>query len=177
MGGSQSIDNSILGKSLIGKIFCTKDITCFSGHGYANVYSLNKWNDESFLLNPVANQFDLKVSSPIKFKIISLAKTWSIENSDTIEIKIQILNNIAINTIEEIREGTYTQRWIILENWTLFSNKFCPPIYNNNLITHGLDCRLSVYYFGFKFVKLGNSFDINSPYISFNTDLLELIDN
>lgn len=185
MGGSQSIDNTILGRSLVGKKFRTKGVTCFSAHfsGYDRTYYISKWDDHCSLVNPNYGEFDIKVSSPIEFEIISLIKSWGIDTGHNMKIKIKILNNIPLSKIENIREGTDDHRWIIREDLTSLESMCDLFKYQNNLIIHGLDCRLSVSHFGFEFVKLFDKhgyekgYDKNTPYVSFNTSLLELVND
>jgi hypothetical protein len=172
MGSQQSIDNTVLGESLVGRKFRTKNSCCFSYCSYDNKYYITRWKDQSMLGNPKPGSFDLEVKSLIEFEIVSVMKTWGIDSGDFINVKIQITNNIPINMIGGIREAYLNYRWTNRDTIDELKSSFLPAIYESNLITDKLICGIYTYDFGFHFPA---KYDVNQPCVIEKYFLEEII--
>jgi hypothetical protein len=173
MGSIQSIDNTVLGKSLIGRKFRTKNPCCFSYSCYDNVYYIKKWYDKGSPCNPKPGSFNLEVKSLIEFRIISVKKTWGIDSGDFIKVGIQITNNIPISMIGNTREAYINYKWTNRNSIDEITSNFLPAIFESNLITDKLICGICPYSFGFQFLPY--KFDVNQPCIIDNHFLEEII--
>jgi len=154
MGSTQSIDNTILGRSLIGRRFRTTNSFWFSNIGYVDSYSISlsySPKTPTFSVTSVSyNEFRFKFvqnifkinnddddvnnnSHPfsfLMFEITNVDKTWSIDEKNNIIITVKILNDIPISSIDTIYEGSYKGEWI-KRNTSLdiepCHSIYCPP--------------------------------------------------
>jgi hypothetical protein len=171
MGTTQSIDNTVLGQSLIGRKFRTRGTISFGYCGYDKKYHIQEWHDQSRLENPRPTSFELRVDIPIEFKVISMTKNWGIDSGQNIKIDIQIMNNLPLNNITSVREADTSYHWNDRCSIDGVQNPLCPKIVGSKLLTAGIMGRLPWYVFGIRF---GGSYDVDQP-CTIDSSLLEEI--
>ena len=147
MGSYHSINQTPLGKSLIGKKFATKDHVCFFYCGNSKTYSVREWKDEQDLGLAGANSINLEIQSNIKFEIIDVIDVISVFDIDgrNLKIMIKILNNIQIKDIGKILEynkledptpillETIPKNWIYRDNLGEICSTMLPLFDQHNL--------------------------------------------
>ena len=177
MGSSHSINQTPLGKSLIGKKFMTKDHVCFFYCGIDKTYGVSEWKDGRHLgSEPKVDTIYLEIQSNIKFEIIDVIKTVNI-NGRHVLIKIKILNNIQMKDIGKIVEhpvveveypmGVYSPTgWVFRNNIRDVRSTMLPHFTQYNLNIADIEGVLYDSDFGLGVHKLSNGdIDENSPYI------------
>lgn len=173
MGSQQSINETPLGKSLIGKQFCTKNNTCFGYCSHDKTYVLTKWEDFGSWVKK--DHFRVNVNCEINFQIVDVIKTWSMSHGYDITLKITFLNNIQLKNIincEEFDgECLLTNRPNIND---ITSNKL-PIINNDSLRIFGTLGIIYYFDFGFGFPKLSKfDIDTNQSYLLEGDDIIVL---
>ncbi len=194
MGSSHPINQTLLGRSLIGKRFMTKDHVCFFC-GHDKKYGVMEWKDKQYLGIAGVNSINLEIQSNIKFEIIDVSITTN-KGGSYVGIMIKILNNIPIKDIGKIVEfnpnyqpGSISQ----LDRATLIAQENMPTIWiyrdnlgevRSNMLPYFTQYDLNIadiegilydFEFGFEFQKspIGD-IDTNSPYILQGDKLTEI---
>ena len=152
MGSTQSIKDTPLGESCIGKQFKTTLPVCYYYCGRDKTHGICKWNNESTIINPGIDSFEIEVKSSIQFEIIDIIKTRDITGSN-IKIIIKLLNNITdIGTIRERDPSKYIG-WITRKSINDMTTYKSLMYIRNILHVQGIECIFNYTDFGLIFPK------------------------
>lgn len=171
MGGSQSIDETVLGRSLIGRTFQTTGSTYFSYCAYDGTYALT--GSKSLLGNPKQPAFELEIKTPIQFKIIGATKRWGIDSGTSVSVRILFLNPLPTDMIGSIREAEPGFNWVKRQSLAAVQSPMLPFCIDNHLEISGLTGIIYTFEFGFRFPS---DYNVEVP-CDIDTTFLQEIDS
>jgi hypothetical protein len=141
MGSEMSVRNTKIGKSIIGKRFKTTESVCLGFTTYGDVYSIDRWDNKSWLINPKLGSFDVEVKEGLEFVVIDVIKRWGIDSGVTISILTKILNDIPTSSLGNFREANKDYSWSESSVGDTKNSNF-PKVENSLLKTKGITATL-----------------------------------
>ena len=192
MGNSVSYNETILGKSILNKVYRTKTDIGFKKSIRDNKYYITKWENKQTTINPEQNEMTINLDPGLLFIIRDINYNWGIDSGEHIHIDVQILNDVPIRSNSKVAEATHLTEYEndIFAHWSYVTveNAISPELTKllsddgTMLKTKGLKAGLYV----FQFNDGTNELDKNRPFglkkeifdeISHTDQLENIIDN